>query len=562
LLSLFLFHAKIDELAIPRVGHTIALKPWGNPAVGLPFLLFLITCSALLFWHQQPNARARSVLLLVVLVLELASFSWFCEWHYRAPYKAYLQPPAASQPFRAELAATNQRLLPVRGGTGRVSELPPNLSKLWGLTSESGYGPFILTRTSQLLTMPPHGSVDESWRDPANQSLDLMSVRYLVVPPDEIEPPTVTDERGLHWSGNDFSVQIGAGCDAHNPSTFTFDLPVPQRATQVGLVTALGCSVQLADEPPVATLTLTDVEGRTSVLSLKAGRDSSEWAYDCADVRPAMRHGRATVYRSYPVVRGDVKCEGHDYIALLPVGGLQEIKRIELRWTGLAGTLALKKITLRDEPTNTSTPVMPVIGSLNDTSRWRRAGEIYAANSGYGPEVKAEDIGTGLVFENLRVRPRVWLVPEVLRVSADDAFRAVRSSRLPDGRAFDPTQMALVEEEPSFKPDRIDSSANLKLELLTAREMDVSVTSTAPTFLVTSDVFYPGWRATVDAAPVHLYQTDYALRGVAVPAGTHVVRFEFHPASLYYGILVGTLSLILVIGCSWYAPRLSRKVLG
>jgi hypothetical protein len=562
LLSLFLFHAKIDDLAILRLGHTITLKPWINPAVGVPLLLFLITCCVLLYWHRQPHARARSVLLLLMLFLELASFGWFSEWHYRAPYKAYLQPPIASQSLRATLDATHQRLLPVRGGTGRVSELPPNLSKLWGLPSASGYGPFLLTRTSRLLTMPPHGSVDESWRDPANQNLDLMSVRYLVVPPDEIEPPRVTDERGLHWSGNDFAVQIGPGCDAHNPSLFTFDLPEPQRATQVGLVTALGCSVHLTNELPLATLTLTDVEGRTSVLNLYAGRDSSEWAYDCPDVRPAMRHGRAPVYRSYPVARGDVKCEGHDYVVLLPVGGLEEIKRLELRWTGARGTLALKKITLRDERNNTSTPITPLVGSLNDISRWRRAGDINAANSGYGPGVKAEDIGMSLVFENLRARPRAWLVPEVLSLSADDAFNAVRSSRLPDGRAFDPAQLALVEEQLSFKADRIDPSANLKIERLTAREMDVSVTSIAPTFLVTSDVFYPGWRATVDGASVHLYRTDYALRGVQVPAGAHLVRFEFRPATLYYGFLVSGLSLLLFIGSAWYAPKLSRSVLG
>lgn len=555
LLSLFLFHAKIDDLATLRLGHTITLKPWINPSLGVPLLLFLVSCSVLLYWHRRPHARARSVLLLMMLFLELASFGWFCEWHYRAPYKAYLQPPIASQSFRAELDATHQRLLPVRGGTGRVSELPPNLSKLWRLPSASGYGPFILTRTSRLLTMPPHGSIDESWRDPSNQSLDLMSVRYLIVPPGEIEPPPITDERGLHWSGNDFSVQIGPGCDAHNSSAFTFDLPRPQHATEIGLVTALGCSVQLTGELPVATLTLTDVEGRTSVLNLNAGRDTSEWAYDCSDVRPAMQHARAPVYRSYPVARGEVKCEGHDYVTLLPARGLQEIKRLELRWTGALGTLALKKITLRDETNSTSTPITPLVGSLNDESRWRHVGDINAANSGYDPVVKAEDIGTGVIFENLRARPRAWLVPEVIRLSADDAFNAVRSSRLPDGRAFDPTQLALVEEPLTFKAEPIGSSANLTIRLLTAREMEVTMTSITPTFLITSDVFYPGWRATVDGAPVHLYRTDYALRGVQVPAGAHIVRFEFHPATLYYGFLVSALSLLLLIGCAWWHLR-------
>ena len=558
LLSLWVFRGQINELALQRLGHLITLKPWANPALAVPLVLFLIAGLALIYWHRQPHARSRCALLLIVLVVDLASFGWFLEWHYRAPYKAWVRAPAAAQRYRANLNATNQRLLPVRGGTGRVSELPPNLSKLWGLPSASGYGPFILTRTSRLLTMPPHGSIDESWRDPANQSLDLMAVRYLVTPPDEIDPPATRDEHGVLWSGSDFPVQIGPGCNPQNPAVFSLDLPRPQRATQIGLVSALGCSVELAGESPAGTLTLTDIEGRTSVRNLTAGRESSEWAYDCADVQPAMRHARALVYRSYPVVRGEVKCEGHDYVAWLPVTDLKEIKRIELRWTAPAGTFALKKITLRNDATSESTPITPVAGSLNDPARWRRVGDITAMNSDYGPEVKAEDVGTGLVFENLRARPRAWLVPEVVAVSADDALGAVRSSRLPGGRVFDPSQLALVEEQFNFKANRIDPSASVEIARLTAREMEVRVVSDGPTFLVTSDVFYPGWRVSVDEAPAHLYQTDYAFRGVPVPAGTHVVRFDFRPSTFYYGAWVSALALLLLIGCAVYAPRLFR----
>jgi Bacterial membrane protein YfhO len=550
LLSLFFFRAKINELAIQRLGHTISLKPWINPAIGVPLLLFLIVSITLLYWHRQPQARSRKVLLLVVLLFDLASFGWFCEWHYRAPYKAYLRAPVAAQSYRAELNATNQRLLPVRGGTGRVSELPPNLSKLWGMPSASGYGPFILTRTSQLLTMPPHGSVDDSWRDPANQNLDVMAVRYLLVPPAEIEPPATTDQRGVSWSAGDFGAQLGPGCDPHLPTDFKLDLPTPLRATKLGVVSALACSVQLTDAQPFATFTLTDVDEHTLSLNLTAGHESSEWAYDCSDVRPTMRHERAPVFRSYPVTRGEVKCEGHDYVALLSVGTLGAIKRIELRWTGPAGTLALKKITVLDEAAHNSTPINPIAGSLHDATRWRRVGNIDAANSGYGAGVKEADVGAATVFENLRARPRAWLVPEVRRVPPDEALNAIRSSRLSDGRSFDPARLALVEDPVDFKAQQPDPAAVARVVRLNSREMEVHTETAAPAFLVTSDVLYPGWHATVDGAPARLYQTDYILRGIEVPAGPHTVRFKFSPKSFYYGALVSGLSLLLLIGCA------------
>ena len=73
--------------------------------------------------------------------------------------------PAAADSYRKQIDGEYQRMMPVRGGLGQVSELPPDLSKLWKIPSASGYGPFVLTRLNRLLTMPPHGTIDDSWRE-------------------------------------------------------------------------------------------------------------------------------------------------------------------------------------------------------------------------------------------------------------------------------------------------------------------------------------------------------------------------------------------------------------
>jgi hypothetical protein len=336
--------------------------------------------------------------------------------------------------------------------------------------------------------------------------------------------------------------------------SYEIELPEGLRATSFALVGALACSVEIPDGQAIIDVTLSDGE-QTITQSLSAGHDFSEWAYDCADVRPAMRHARAQVFRSYAATRGDVRCDAHDYVGLLAVAGLDAIRRIELRWHAPTGNLVLKKLTLIDDATQTSTPVHPVAWSLDDPTRWRRVGEIDAASSGYGPEVRAEDVGAGVVFENLRARPRAWLAPEALTLSADEAFAAVRTSRLPDGRAFDPARVALVEEAAPFAPQTPDADAHARVRLLTADVMEVETEARAPAFLVTSDAYYPGWRATVDGAPAHLYQTDFALRGVSVPPGRHVVRFEFRPRSLYYGAGLSLLSLLLLAGCAYRCAR-------
>jgi len=575
---------QLNAAASASTRRPLSFLPWANPATGVPLLVLLAGAAALAYWYRCPHSFARGALLLSVLALDLASFSWFYEWHYGAPYKVFQTPPVSAVPLRDELAATHARLLPVRGGTGRVSEIPPDLSKLWGFPSASGYGPFILTRVSRLLTMPPHGSVADAWRDPANLGLDVMAVRYLFVPRAQIDPPTTTDAGGIEWTQGDFNVSLGSGCGAANPDSFAVELPQPARANVVAVATALACSAAVADQTEVARLVVTDTRGQTHTASLLAGRDTSEWAYDCADVRPTLRQSRANVYRSYPVTRpGDVRCEGHDYAARLSLPASVLVRRIEIQWTGgAAATLSLKKISLLDESEGRSVAVVPVAGSLSDSTRWRHVSDINFENSGYG-RVKPEDVGEASVYENLRARPRAWLVGTVLTVSEEEALGALHTSRLADGSAFDPAQVALIEEPPDSNArglapgatakgvdagatakgvdagamaKGVDAGATARVTHLSDSRMEVETTASAPAFLVTSDVFYPGWEATVDGAPARLVRANYALRGLAVPAGTHTVRFEFRPRSFYRGAYVSAAALLLLAAT---VLRMNRK---
>ncbi|HEY0082425.1 MAG TPA: YfhO family protein, partial [Pyrinomonadaceae bacterium] len=285
-----------------------------------------------------------------------------------------------------------------------------------------------------------------------------------------------------------------------------------------------------------------------------------EWAYDCADVRPTMKQSRAPVYRSYPVTRGDARCEGHDYAARLRLPTAIEIERIEIQWTGGAGgTLSVKKISVLNEAERSSAPVVPLAGSLADATRWRHVLDINFANSGYGA-IKPEDVGEASVYENLRARPRAWLVGKVLRVTEEEALAALHSSRLADGSVFDPAEVALVEAPHGFTAQALDGEgASARVTHLSDGRMEVETRASAPAFLVTSDVYYPGWEATVDGVPAPLFRADYALRGLPVPAGTHRVRFEFRPRSFERGLCVSAASLLLLAASLWWMNRKAAR---
>lgn len=50
--------------------------------------------------------------------------------------------------------------------------------------------------------------------------------------------------------------------------------------------------------------------------------------------------------------------------------------------------------------------------------------------------------------------------------------------------------------------------------------------------VVFSEVYYPGWTATIDGKPAELGRVNYVLRALNVGAGSHVVELDFHPQSI------------------------------
>jgi len=145
--------------------------------------------------------------------------------------------------------------------------------------------------------------------------------------------------------------------------------------------------------------------------------------------------------------------------------------------------------------------------------------------------------------------PRAWLAPEAVNLTAEEILKAIKTSRLPDGRAYDPSRTALVEEPMSLTGQNADpATASAQVVRLTDTTMEVQTTSSAPALLVTSDSFYPGWRAFLDGTEVRLFRADYALRGVTVPAGSHLVRFSFSPKSFAGGAAISAFSLLILAG--------------
>jgi uncharacterized membrane protein YfhO len=85
--------------------------------------------------------------------------------------------------------------------------------------------------------------------------------------------------------------------------------------------------------------------------------------------------------------------------------------------------------------------------------------------------------------------------------------------------------------------------------------VSVDVRAPAGGWLVLSDAWYPGWRATLDGLATRLYRADYLFRSVWVPPGNHTVTFEYRPVSFWAG---AALSLTAWLALAWMGWRWRR----
>ena len=93
----------------------------------------------------------------------------------------------------------------------------------------------------------------------------------------------------------------------------------------------------------------------------------------------------------------------------------------------------------------------------------------------------------------------------------------------------------------------------ITLKVYEPNHLVYNVTSKNGGIIVFSEIYYPGWTATVDGVQAELGRANYILRALNVKPGKHEVVLDFHPASLRKteGIAYasyGVLALILALG--------------
>jgi hypothetical protein len=533
----------------PRPSQASSLA---NPEFLIPIACFVLSILALCFVQiRNPQSAIRNLLLVAILLLDVATYGHFFHWRIAEfDVSAKLADPPAVQLIKSRerdfnsFRVMSHMMLPYDYAYSWPEDPnyeainQPNISILRGLHSISGYDILRPVRVGEI-TGTAGSAIRGFVQDPKSfgiddRGLDLLNVKYLIVGHGgSTKGDHWLDYDGVKFARTNFNVEFKPGMRLSTEAG-------GGTATEIAVISTMANSTHLPDGAPVLTLRLHTRDGRVLERDLQAGRDTSEWAYDRADVKAAIKHQRARILESKP----DVGFDSHFYIGRLSFDRA-EIERIEWIYVREDASLYLIRASLHDSQTGAS---MPLAAYGFPPERWRKLARFDQVE----------------VYENLRAMPRAWFVSSILTPSRTEILNTIKTGRIPASSAqFSPSQFAMIESEDNDGAiPRISNAKDSQVRITRYEPNRIELATSNPNagFLVLSEVYYEGWEALVDGNPTKIYRTNYTLRGVTVPAGDHKVEFIYRPQSLRQGAVYSALGVMILLAGAIFSRLIKRQI--
>ena len=371
----------------------------------------------------------------------------------------------------------------------------PNLSLYYRLFAADGYDGGVLPLRNyvtfeSLLAPPdsvsPDGRLRENLRDvPDGKWLSLMNVRYVI-----------TDKTLDAWLDDvfyDLQFTTALGEAGRREASVTY---VPRfEATALGLASYLQGAAGLPDGAPVAEVTVGFADGFTQTFTLRAGVDTAEGVY-MGKVQHRLARVGGHFVRDHP--------EFNDYVTRLRFERPREVASVVVRPILTNGQIFVRGASLIDERTGGFQSLV-----ISGRGRFRL--------------VQSGDVK---IYENLDALPRAFMVP--LAVSAPNDAAALAAMQ---AASFDPAQTVVLSDAHSSAGQDDTENVPYKADIVSYAPERVVVETNGPSagWLVLTDAWYPGWRATVDGVQVEVARADVLFRAVPVPGGRHLVEFVYAP---------------------------------
>jgi hypothetical protein len=392
----------------------------------------------------------------------------------------------------------------------------PNEGALRGRWTANGYDPMSPRRAREVYDrMSAWGALRGAFlrSDPAR--LEAAGVRWVQVP-----SASLVGRPGPDGLGEALDLRVDAGVPRFLPTAVV-------AASELRLSSSLSDAVGVAQGMPVARIVVRLAVGRDVELTLRAGIDTAEWAYDRPDVRPLVAHERPRIIETFPGPGGGF--EGHRYLGILPLPGRYYVDGIRIERLPGPGILTVFRAALADATSGRAASIALAAAFVSDASRFREAAST--------PTVRLFDLPQG---------PGIARVVERLRVVDDDAS-VVDALRHPTALGIDLRSEALVARPDVPRGFSLPESSHASRgSIVAASTARLDVRAEGPGLLVVAETWDRGWSALVDDIRAPVLRVEHARIGVRLPGGFHRVELRHRPPGLVAGLVLAAAGALLL----------------
>jgi hypothetical protein len=150
------------------------------------------------------------------------------------------------------------------------------------------------------------------------------------------------------------------------------------------------------------------------------------------------------------------------------------------------------------------------------------------------------------LYENRFALPRAWMAYD-WTPSAD---REAAVAALGKHKSEDDFNRPIIEGSVDSSETREPGIADFTEDGDTKVTLQVDAATAG--YVILNDTYYPGWKAEVDGHDAEIKPANVWFRAVAVPAGSHTVKFVYRPGSVIAGLILSVLAaLLIVVGLLW-----------
>ena len=532
----------------PRISFAVSVLNWG---IWQQLIVAAAVIAAAIAFVVRPQSRVVVAALVAITAIDLVNaLPYDLTWAgLEIPWitaDVAEHPSVHATALEQVMERGHQRLLSIAGA--QVDSLVPGVfARVWHIPIAGGYSPMLMESWFSLTSVQPNGSGNPAVLSQEDAGLDLAAVRYVAVHPGDFRSLENIERNGLTWAADPLDLVIGPrDCGGSNPHSIVVGIPPAVRVARVAFVVHARCAEDLPQGTTMVAATVTPAQGTAMKTEWRAGTEIADERVGDPDVQRHAKHSPARVFEQ------DGGRETYYTEISLPTAS--NGAQIELAVPPMRGRVVIDRVTAVDDEGH-SHPLSAPDLLLSASNRWRPAASFLTSrDTDRGRDQTDSHEEAYTVYENLRARPLAWIAHDVMPLDADRINEAVHTSHFADGRSFDGTDVALVENGSIAPQHFAGGGGTVKVQSLGDSNIDVAVDSGGG-FLVLSEVYYPGWHAEIDGRETAVVRTDGTLQGVVVPAGVHRVRFIFVSRMFRAGVAAVFVGLVLVAAVLWRTRR-------